>query len=169
MPEVLSRDGKTLSGKTSRKGHFVIIVGVDPGLYTGMAYWDTKIMEKPNAIEVPYVETGDTLFKWLYGVNAHSNVFVACERYTILSGGPKTSQPEALMGMGAVEYVCRSVNRPLSWYDPRDVKKLATNEMLRQLGWHIITKDGHADDAQRLILKWYADHYPRDFAELVGI
>lgn len=147
----------------------MVIIGVDTGLWTGMAYWDTKIMEKPNAIEVPYVETGDTLFKWLYGVNARASVFVACERYTMMTGGrPKTAQPEALMGMGAVEYVSRSLNRPLTWYDPKDAKKLATNEMLRDLGWHISTKDGHADDGQRILLKWYADHYPRDFAELIG-
>lgn len=149
----------------------MIIIGVDTGLYTGMAYWDTKIMEKPNAIEVPYVETGETLNRWAArGSNQRSSLFVACERYTMISGGgPKTAQPEALMGMGAVEYICRAEGHPLTWYFPKDAKKLATNKLLRELGWHVITKDGHADDAQRLVLKWYADRYPRDFAELAGI
>lgn len=167
---MLRRDCAALPGKTSRKGHFVIIVGIDTGLYTGMAYWDTKIMAKPNAIEVPYAETGQQLFRWLEGTRQRPVVHVACERYTMISGGgPKTSQPEALMGMGAVEYICKAEGRPLTWYFPKDAKKLATNELLRELGWHIPTKDGHADDGQRILLKWYAEHYPRDFAELVGI
>lgn len=148
----------------------MIIVGIDTGLQTGMAYWDTKIMEKPNAIEVPYVETGETLFKWLYGVNARADVNVVCERYTMISGGgPKTAQPEALMGMGMVEYVCRYLRMPLTWQFPVDAKRLAPDSLLREIGWYVKTKDGHANDGQRHLLKWYADHYPRDFAELVGI
>lgn len=148
----------------------MIIIGVDPGAYTGMAYWDTKIMAKPSAVEVPYAETGDRLFKWLYRVNARNDVHVACERYTIISGGgPMTSQPEALMGMGAVEYVCRSLHFPLFWYFPVDTKRVAPNSVLRDLGWYVDTKDGHANDGQRVLLKWYADHFPRDFAELVGL
>lgn len=148
----------------------MIIIGVDPGLVSGMAYWDTRIMEKPNAVEVPYVETGDRLFKWLYSVNARRDVHVACERYVIMSGGgPKTAQPEALMGMGAVEYVARSLHFPLSWFFPVDTKRIAPDKVLRQLGWYQDTKDGHANDAMRLVLKWYADNCPNDFAELVDL
>lgn len=148
----------------------MIIIGVDTGLYTGMAYWDTKIMEKPNAIEVPYIETGDTLFKWLHSVNARQDVAVACERFVILPGSRlKTAQPEALMGMGAVEYICRAAGRRVVWQFPVDAKRLVPDSLLRQIGWYVQTKDGHANDGMRHLLKWYADNYPAAFAELAGI
>lgn len=147
----------------------MIVIGVDTGLYTGMAYWDTKLMEKPNAIEVPYVETGERLFEWLYAVNSRPAVNVACERYVMIGGGVKTAQPEALMGMGAVEYLCRAHNVPLAWQFPVDAKRLVTDAVLRQLGWYVQTKDGHANDGQRHLLKWIADNHPGMYGELLGI
>ena len=149
----------------------MIIIGVDTGLYTGMAFWNTKLSEKPTAVEVPYIETGTRLNLWLASTLAlepNTKIHVACERY-VMTSGVKSAQPEALMGMGAVEYICHAYGVPLRWQFPRDAKKRAPDSLLRQLGWYQRTKDGHANDAQRHILEWMACSYPEEFAHLIGI
>lgn len=146
----------------------MIIITVDPGLWSGMAFWDTKLMEKPSAIEVPYPETGARLDKWLYSSNARLDRSVACERY-VMTPGVKSAQPEALMGMGAVEHVCNEHRIPVIWQMPRDAKKRCPDSLLRKLGWYVKTKDGHANDAQRHIVEFLANHYTGEYAHLVGI
>lgn len=145
----------------------MIIIGIDPGLVTGMALWNVRTDQQPVALEVEYDDVGQTLNRWLHQ-DRHNNVSVACEKYVMLPG-PKSAQPEALMLMGVTEYLCHMYSVPLSWHLPKDTKKRAPNDLLRRLGWYKQTKDGHANDGQRLILEWLALNQPEEFAKLLGI
>lgn len=146
----------------------MIIIGIDPGLVTGMARYDTHSTRPPLALEVEYAGVGDKLEEWLYSVIPEPPAAVACEKYVMLPG-PKSAQPEALMLMGVVDYMCKKYDMPLSWHLPKDTKKRAPNDLLRRLGWYQQTKDGHANDGQRLILEWLALNDPETFARLLGI
>lgn len=139
------------------------ILAVDPGLVTGMAFWDTDKV-KPETREVHY--------PW-FGVQFRSLVnyadTVACEKY-IMTSGVKTAQPEALMLMGVVEDQTRYyLNESVFWFTAKQTKKSVTDATLRKLGWYIKTKDGHANDAQRVLLTYLLFNHPDRYAELLEI
>ncbi len=147
-----------------------IYIGVDPGGYSGMALYDTDDSTAPETVEVPYADTGTVLWQWLTVARfAGLPVHVACEVYTISSGRIMTPQPEALKGMGVVEFLCQRKGVPLTWQSPGDAKSLTKDADLRALGWYVKTKDGHANDAQRHILRLIASHDPELYGKLIGI
>lgn len=147
-----------------------IYIAVDPGNYSGMALYDPEYVDKPDVVEVPYEDTGRILSQWLTVVrSAELKAHVACEVYTIAQHKVMTAQPDAIKGMGVVEYLCQLKGVPLTWQTPTDAKQLVPDAELRRLGWYIKTKDGHANDAQRHILRLIATHDPELYGRLVGI
>jgi hypothetical protein len=60
-----------------------------------------------------------------------------------------TPQPEALMAIGALEYVLTLRGITLRQQPRAEVKKAIPDTLLRRLGWYKKTKDGHANDAAR--------------------
>lgn len=147
-----------------------IYIAVDPGNYSGMALYDPGYADKPDTAEVPYEQTGAVLSQWLtVARSAEIDVRVACEVYTIAQHKVMTAQPDAIKGMGVVEYLCHLKGVPLTWQSPTDAKTLVPDAVLRELGWYVRTKDGHANDAQRHILRLVATHNPELYGKLVGI
>lgn len=147
-----------------------IYIAVDPGNYSGMALFDLEYDEQPETAEVPYEDTGTVLSQWLtVGRSTGRKMRVACELYTIAQHRVMTSQPDAIKGMGVVEYLCQLKNVPLTWQTPTDAKELVPNAELRRLGWFVDTKDGHANDAQRHVLRLIATHDPELYGKLIGI
>lgn len=148
----------------------MIYIAVDPGGYSGMARWYSDSDDKPVTVEVPAHKTGHALWESLSGeIGALTRVHVACEQYTIKQSGVMTNQPEALKISGVVEFICDWFGVPLTWQTPGDAKSLVPDKVLRQLGWYRATKDGHANDAMRHILRLVATKEPLRYAELIGI
>lgn len=156
----------------------MIIIGADPGLWSGLAWWDFK-MPQPVSTEVPYEKTGQVVEEWLHRFyfqteaqrimgDPTARIVIACEKYT-MTPGVKTAQPHSLMGMGAIEYIAYKRETTLVWQYPTNAKKTAPDQLLRKLGWYVKSKDGHANDAIRHILLWTKINDPARFADMIGI
>lgn len=148
----------------------MIYIAVDPGGYSGVARWDSESDDVPLTFEVTANRTGFCVKELLEGESgALARVHVTCEKYTIKQSGVMTNQPDALMISGVVEFLCDWYGVPLTWQTPGDAKSLVSDKTLRDLGWYVRTKDGHANDAMRHILRLVATKEPVRYAELVGL
>jgi hypothetical protein len=146
----------------------MMIIAADPGKGTGLGYFDLLTGDH-WAGEYEYAEVApkvQTLIR--YGARRHATVKVVCEKY-VMTPGTKSAQPDALMHMGAIEWICRQENVPLVWQFPGPAKTAVPDAVLRKLGWYRKTKDGHANDALRHVLLWVANNRPEQFADMIGI
>lgn len=146
----------------------MMIIAIDPGKGTGIAYFDTETKDQ-WAGEYDYAEVApkvETLIR--YGARRRVTVKVICEKY-VMTPGPKSSQPDALMHMGAIEWICRQENVSLTWQFPGPAKDTVSDAILRKLGWYRKTKDGHANDARRHVLLWLANNRTEMYADMIGI
>jgi hypothetical protein len=149
----------------------VILIGIDPGNVTGMAQYDTAHERPMLFLEEPYETVGLRLRQWLSykDVVGRGNIKVGVEKYTMISGPrPKTAQPAALMTMGVVEDLCRWDGVEWHYHLPSTTKEKG-NALLRKIGWWTPTKDGHVNDAYRVILCELAHRDPERYADLVGL
>src|SRR5688572_4199889 len=125
-----------MGGEEGMGDRSMIIIGIDPGNVTGMAWWDLRKDAPSQWREEPYETFGDAFREWLSwcAFVDKRDVVVHVEKYTMTSG-VKTAQPYALMTMGIVEDQCR-INRIRWHYDlPTTTKKQVSNTLLRKLGW----------------------------------
>lgn len=148
----------------------MIIIGIDPGNVTGMAFWNLALTDGPTTWrEEPYETVGVQLRQWLAHADivGRTQIKVGVERY-VMTPGPKTAQPAALMTMGVIEDLCRWHGVEWHYYLSGTTKK-KSNTLLRKLGWWTPTKDGHVNDALRVILCELAAINPDRYADLVGL
>jgi hypothetical protein len=147
----------------------MIIIGCDPGNVSGMAWWDLRKDAPSQWREEPYETFGDTFREWMsWCANLDKrNVHVGCEKY-VMTPGIKTAQPAALMTMGIVEDQTKLYGTGLHWYLSATTKK-KSNTLLRKLGWWTPTKDGHVNDALRVVLCELSRVDPKRYADLVGL
>jgi hypothetical protein len=149
----------------------MILIGIDPGNVTGMALWNTALYDAPHAwFEEPYETVGLQFRQWLAHKDTVSrqNIKVGVEKYT-MTPGVKTAQPAALMTMGVIEDLCRWDGISWHYHLPATTKKQVSNALLRKLGWWTPTKDGHVNDALRLVLCELSRVDPQRYADLVGL
>lgn len=139
-------------------------VAVDPGKVSGVA---TLINGICRGYEIPARDTGYTVQSLMRG-SREDEWEVAIERYTI-TPGPKTSQGDALKVMGAMEFMCDARGVPFFYYTPGIGKSMCPNTLLKKLGWWQPTRDGHANDAKRVLLAHIAVREPALFGTLTGI
>jgi hypothetical protein len=92
---------------------------------------------------------------------------VAVERYR--QTGRKTHQPHAYEVIGAVKALCDELTVRCVYQSPSPTQKTGRPELLRQLGWFVKSKDGHANAATGNVLHCLATFYPETYAELVGL
>lgn len=147
----------------------MIIVGIDPGNVTGMAWWDLDKEDPTQWLEQPYDGFGNALRKWIdWGRLKEEEITVGVEKYT-MTPGIKTAQPYALMNMGIIEDQCRLYGVPFHYHLPSTTKRQVSNTLLRKLGWWTPTKDGHVNDALRVVLCELSRVDPQRYADLVGL
>lgn len=147
----------------------MILIGIDPGNVSGMALWDLEKEAPTQWREEPSATVGNALRKWLdYFVPGHAEVVLSVEKYT-MTPGIKTAQPAALMTMGVLEDVAQLRGIKLDYFLPATTKKQVSNSLLRKLGWWTPTKDGHVNDALRLVLCELSRIDPQRYADLVGL
>lgn len=139
-------------------------IAVDPGKVSGVAVW---AYGKCVGYEVPARMTGQAVLDLTRG--SREDLWEgAIERYTITSG-PKSNEPDALKVSGALEYVFDTQSIPFHYYNPATCKRMCVNATLRELDWWQPTKDGHANDAKRVLLTHIANRDPELFGQLTGI
>ena len=146
----------------------VIILAVDPGLVSGYASWTTtgRYLE---AKEIPYQECGQHVHGILEGYRTSAvDIQLVVERYTMTTG-IKTAQPEALKTMGQLELLAQLYDVHLHYYLPATTKKMISNARLKDVGWYRYTRDGHCNDAARLIGVHLLTRYPEIAGRIFGI
>lgn len=141
-----------------------MIIGVDPGLMTGLYVYRTY---EANHTEVPqgpvHAEAWQVpalIHEWIIRANAHMwdddegteephGVYIAVEKYVITSRTAKLSQQtEALEVTGAVKAVAiLNGHIPVNQYLKANLK-FASDDMLRTMGWYN-PKMRHANDGAR--------------------
>lgn len=153
----------------------MIILGVDPGKITGLAFW-TSPGEPPLSItfqtpwlltEVPAQEVTKTIKMIL---RSRKPELIACERYVAGTGRrAMTHQPDAPELMGELRELARSYDCHFTQQLPGPAKKMAPADVLKRIGAYLKTPDGHANDAARQVVRGLALNYRSYFAELLGV
>jgi hypothetical protein len=143
----------------------VILVGVDPGKITGISIWRSPPSETTLATaEVKATDTVPTLRRMLKGDRPN---LVGVERYK--QNGRKTHQPEAYYVTGAVRSFCDDNVVRCVYQSPSSAQRIGTPRRLRELGFYIQTKDGHANAATGHVLLLMAQYHPETYADLIGL
>lgn len=117
-----------------------VIVGVDPGIHVGFArLWADDHFE---ACELTRIEAEDALLTTFYG--KHPPGIIAMERFTIVGGRARTSQPDALELIGAARFIARH-HEPTAFrvQGSADADPFAARDVLTRLGWWIIGAPDH--------------------------
>ena len=148
-------------------------LALDPGLTTGVAWYDTST-EEFGSLEVRGEHGLYEYLKEDWGfLHKHAKApdVLVYELWLPRSDSHKvTNQPEARNIGGACEAWAWQLDGLMSIYGqtPASAKKLATNEILRGLGWYS-GGAGHADDAVRhLVYRLVKHDGPRgDFLQRV--
>ena len=126
------------------------ILAVDPGGTTGCALWDEG---EVSWGQLPGGVLGaKPLRHKLFGLDA-----LIIERYTIGERTVKYSrQSDALEITGGLKWAAEDAGIPVVMQQPRDAKRLFTDERLKQQGWWAKGEE-HARDALRH-LGFYCAH-----------
>lgn len=94
---------------------------------------------------------------------------VVCESFTIAAHtAKKTRQYWSLESIGAIRWACMKAGVSFTLQSPADAKGFATDAKLKALGWYTPTKDGHANDAARHLLKRAIDIGAMSVDDLMG-
>lgn len=126
-----------------------LVVWLDPGLTTGMAWWDPRV----EIFGSWQYEKGDLLKRIEYLVQTHEGqVGIGCEHYIIAGRSPGNPKP-SLEVIGAVEAGAGEGRYCLLPPMPSAARKLGSAVLLRRLGWYKPGKD-HANDAAMHLLAY---------------
>lgn len=140
------------------------IIGVDPGMNTGIAMYTTKHVD-PLFYSTICAGMNQTMIslEYLCENNWIDNIIVACEKYTITGRTAKlTQQHDALEITGAVKYLCLRKKMMFHPVQPSVSKKIGNTDRLRTLGWYKPVQKGmdHHNDAASLVVAAIAQLFP---------
>jgi hypothetical protein len=125
------------------------IVWADPGLLTGLAWFDLTTGDFESGQYGP-----DDLLRKLdrLGEGRAHRMAVGYERFISTSGGSKTSSSEySHRAIGIIDDFVHAMQVPLRKPQPSSARKLGNVVWLRRLGWYKPGK-GHANDAAQHLL-----------------
>lgn len=152
----------------------LIIIGIDPGLSTGMGIiWNGT---RHGAKQGPPAEVIQELEKQLNLMMLLSDheIRIGIERFiTTPETGKKSQQSTALEVIGAVTHVAESVGVPVHKQNVADVKKLVQNWRLKELGLYVKPTDvgrpdaNDANDAMRHAVYCTAIHHATAFVRML--
>lgn len=135
----------------------MIYIGVDPGEMTGIASWDGSHWE---AWEVPAESVG----AMLRDVRTRRlEVRIGCEQFVERRNQRLTNQPAAQRVTGLI----MDIDPSARLISPSTAKTMCDDQRLKKLGWFVQTKDGHANDASRVLFALIAITSPREIMRLV--
>ena len=132
----------------------MIYLAIDPGLTTGLAWFDTR-SEVFDSTEVQgRYDLYDHLEVTWFELNAPSAVII--ERWDVRKNTHQlTNQDDVRYIIGWVDGQCHRCRVPYHEQRPAEAKKFATDDKLKALGWYK-GGFGHADDAARHLLVFLA-------------
>jgi hypothetical protein len=83
---------------------------------------------------------------------------VICENFIITQATARKTQGElwSPKGIGILEYWCRRQAIPFTLQTPANAKSFSNDGKLRRLEWYRPGHGGHANDAARHLLLWFA-------------
>lgn len=149
-----------------------VIIGVDPGKVTGVARYVPRDVRQRFLIPSEYAWKTlevDNYINALALVHAEiqtwPSVHTSVERFTMNSGGgPRTSQPEALKIIGALEWITHYAHASLSVIGASDAAAAGSRETLEMLGWWTPSDPEHhrnraAAQVAHAMLHRHPDHW----------
>lgn len=137
----------------------VIWIGVDPGDITGVSFLDAE------GVYFSVEESADDAIGFLKHLTSAVNfrIRIGCEQYVERGNQRKTNQPLAQRVTGAV----LALEYPVTLIPPSTAKRMCDDQRLKDLGWYRKTKDGHSNDAGRVLLATIALTSPKELARLI--
>ena len=147
-----------------------IILAVDPGNVTGIAWYDTSHPEdKPEVEEIEgglrgFVDWWDRNARYL---NEDDSTFEVCIEDFIIRPDThkKTREPAAYETLGYVKGTCFAAGSTCYVYGPSEhtpfsAYKIRKASKLVRLGWSTPSKDMHADSATSVLLLHLVRRHP---------
>ena len=137
-----------------------LVAAVDPGKVTGLSYMvvSDEAWSKPSTHELTVPEFFDHFPRTfdMFDRPDGRQLIVVVEKFTISERTIKTALSLDALDIigwlkGEQQYIREAPFHKLS---PGQSKGFATDEKLKALDWFNPTKDGHANDANRLLLSW---------------
>lgn len=128
-------------------------IAVDPGKMSGVAFFDP--WGRFTSAELPWPDVVRYLERTL--LSHHRGGFqvrVSGERFDLL--GTRGRQDEASWSLRILGCWQNEADRYGYEYRERgraECKRLATNALLKALGWYLVGGEGHANDAARVLAK----------------
>lgn len=125
------------------------IVWADPGLLTGLAWFDLSTGDFQSGQYGP-----EDLRRKLDGLpdTVKKRMIFGYERFIVTSGGPRASTPEhALRAIQVIDGFAKQEIIPLAKAQPSSARNLGSTVYLRRLGWYKPGR-GHANDAAQHLL-----------------
>lgn len=136
------------------------VLGIDPGMMTGFALYDTEA-DVIDLSELSWQEACTYMENTCASFGA--DLAIAIERFTITIQTAKDSQaPWSLMQIGVAEYLGRKYNCEFTLQQVASAKRFSADWRLKALGWYVPGLS-HARDAARHTLlylvtrKWWKD------------
>lgn len=126
------------------------VLAVDPGKVTGVAYLGPHPSGEERdhdgfLAEIPYLPALDRCENIIEAVEG---LIVVSEKFTITQRTASNSQaPWSLKSNGVLEWLCAKHGRDYTEQKPVLAKRGASRTRLKDAGWYVPTKDGHAADA----------------------
>lgn len=154
------------------------ILAVDPGGTTGYATFHVEQWLDPEQRagsrthgEASFEEFEDMAYNWLWSEYRRGvSVTVVCERFVIMPGTMTKSRSEvnwSIETIGLLRFLCRRWGHEFVTQGVGDAKGLATNDLLRRIGWWARGED-HGRDALRHLVLWLAGNRADVFKQLVS-
>lgn len=145
-----------------------LIIGVDPGLQTGLA-WLTSAGsdERFSSVDLPAMEACDRIARFLDD-RCRQQAVIAVERFTVSGRAAKmTRQNDALEIIGVCRWLARRHGVSFLLQGAGDAQRVGSRELLTRLGWWAVGGD-HLNKAAAQVALAYQRAYPREFAQRIN-
>lgn len=138
-----------------------VLVGIDPGLATGLCVINIDDLDNPVPVEDAELDLPD-FYRKLEQLAKHygDDMQMVIESFIITPQTAKLSQaPWSLENIGVARFIGWKYGIPITFQKPAD-KPFASNERLRKVGFWVKGAEGHSNDAYRHALIWIANTNP---------
>lgn len=149
----------------------MIVIAIDPGKVCGWAVWNDGQRGENYGLKQSGQAEAFEVQEWLEStIPLHQpfGLHVVVERFVIDETTPGADAHWAMYPLGAISYWCAKHEVPLTFQSAGDVKDFATDDKLRNLGWHHSTVGGHENDALRHLVVFLVKHRRLDLSVLAG-
>lgn len=144
-----------------------ILIGIDPGLATGLCVIDITDMSNPVSLEDCILTVDEFFGKMDELVKKYMDISIVCEDFHITTEtAKKTPQPYSLWLIGVCKYFSWSHGIPLTLQSPSQ-KPFATDDRLRAVGWWVKNSAGHSNDSYRHVMVWILERNRRWASKLI--